>query len=103
MNEIEKKRPGLNEFSRVLAAIAEILPVDLRVKALREEMIDAASTLTLAPVNVALALLLLEEVIGPVAPRGSTEGQILTRHKVAGVRGDINFRSGVEVQPLSRY
>jgi hypothetical protein len=33
MNEIEKKRPGLNEFSRVLAAIAEILPVDLRVKA----------------------------------------------------------------------
>ena len=42
----------------------------------------------LAPVNVALALQLLEEVVGPVAPRGSTEGQILTRHKVAGVRGD---------------
>ena len=30
----------------------------------------------------------LEEVVGPVAPRGSTEGQILTRHKIPGVRGD---------------
>jgi hypothetical protein len=66
-------------------------------------MIDAASTLTLAPVNEKQESQGHEEVIGPVAPRGSTEGQILTRHKVAGVRGDINFRSGVEVQPLSRY
>jgi hypothetical protein len=51
-------------------------------------MIDAASALVLAPVDVATALELLEEVVGPVAPRGSTEGQILTGHKVAGVRGD---------------
>jgi hypothetical protein len=87
-DEIEKKKPGLDEFSRMFAAIAEVLLVDLRVKALREEMIDAASALILAPVDVALALQLLEEVVGAVAPRGSTEGQILTRHKVAGVRGD---------------
>jgi hypothetical protein len=79
-DEIEKKKPGLDEFSRMFAAIAEVLLVDLRVKALREEMIDAASALILAPVDVALALQLLEEVVGAVAPRGSTEGQILTRH-----------------------
>ena len=87
-DEIEKKKPGLDEFSRMFAAIAEVLLIDLRVKALREEMIDAASALVLAPVDVATALELLEEVVGPVAPRGSTEGQILTGHKVAGVRGD---------------
>ena len=51
-------------------------------------MIDAASALILAPVDVATALQLLEEVVGPVAPRGSADGQKLTRNKVAGVRGD---------------
>jgi hypothetical protein len=76
VDEIEKKKPGHDEFSelsRMFAAIAEVLLVDLRVKALREE-IDAASALILAPVDVTLALQ-LEEVIGPVAPGGSTEGQ----------------------------
>jgi hypothetical protein len=42
-DEIEKKKPGLDEFSRMFAAIGEGLFVDLRVKALREEMIDATA------------------------------------------------------------
>ena len=75
VDEIENKKPGHNEFSelsRMFAAIAEVLLVDFRVKALREE-IDAASASILAPVDVTLALQ-LEEVMGPVGPGGSTEG-----------------------------
>jgi hypothetical protein len=95
-DEIEQEKPGFDEFNGMSAAVTQVLSSDLRIERFRKEMVDPTRTFILAPVDVPTAFQLFGKVIGPISPPRATEAEILTRHKVAGMRGDNVKEAGFD-------
>src|SRR5271155_1082391 len=98
-NEIEHSDAPLNEFDFVLAAVANVLLVNLAVKTPGEQVIDRSALGKAFGPGVLLGVKLVPEGVGAVAPVGGGEGEELTRYEVTRMRRyDVekpSFRFGI--------
>src|ERR1700721_2253314 len=85
-NEIEHGDAPLDVFDFELAAVANVLAVDLAVKTPGEQVIDRSAFWKTFGPSVALGLKFVPEEGRALAPMGFGEGEELTRHKVPGMR-----------------
>src|SRR5271156_627221 len=84
-NEIEHGDAPLNELDFVLAAIANVLAVDLAVETAGEQVIDRSALGKAFGPGVTLSVKFVPEKGGALAPMGVGEGEKLSSNKVAGM------------------
>lgn len=85
-NEIEHCDAPLYVFDFVLAAVADVLAIDLAVEAAGEQVIDGSALWKALSPGVAFDLKFVPEESRALAPMGFGEGEKLARYKVAGMR-----------------
>ncbi len=86
-NIIEHSDAPLNVFDFVLAAVTNILAVDLPVDSARKQVIHRSALRKAFCPGVFLGVKFAPEGVGSVAPMGGGEREELTCHEVAGMRG----------------
>ena len=85
-NEIKHSDASLDVFDFVFPAIADVLAFDLAIEAAGEEVVDRSALRKAFGSRVFPGVKFAPERGRALAPMGRSEGEELTRHKVAGMR-----------------
>jgi hypothetical protein len=80
-DKIEHSDTALDVFDLVLPAIANVLAIDLSIKAAREQVIDRSTLWKALGAGVFLGVKLVPEGRRALAPMGSGEAEELTCNK----------------------
>ncbi len=93
-NKVQNQQPGLDQFTRKAATIAQVIAVESAVDLARKEVKDRRPVSTSGGPNVAEPDTLAGELVNVPALRGARVIKKLVHGEIAGVRGDEVEKTG---------